>query len=205
MKVMLCSTSSPVKERWVNIIQQGEEEVTQVSSVPALVSMISQQGADLVILHNLCASPDTVDELTRMFPACKFLLLSNHHDDQEGIAYLKSGVSGYASTYIKAERLNEAIKIIFEGGVWVGQKLMQKIITENKHRMMENLTISQKIQDELTDRENEVAELVAQGISNKEIARKLDISERTVKSHLNSIYNKTGVRSRLQLAITARK
>lgn len=205
MKIILCSTSVPVKERWADIIGQTDNEIIQASSVPALVSLISQENADLVIMHNLCVSPDSAVELVNMFPSCKFLLLSNRHDDQEGVAYLRAGVSGYASTYIQPERLRRAIKIVTEGGVWVGQKLMHLIIAENKTGVSDDAQISEKIQGQLTHREIEVAELVAQGISNKEIANQLDITERTVKSHLNSIYNKTGVQSRLQLAINARK
>jgi DNA-binding NarL/FixJ family response regulator len=190
-----------VKERWANIIGQTDNEVIQTSSVPALVTLISHENADLVIMHNLCVSPESAVELINMFPASKFLLLSNRHDDQEGVAYLRAGVSGYASTYIQSERLKQAIKIIFEGGVWVGQKLMHLIIAENKTGVSDDLKLTEKIQDQLTHREIEVAELVAQGISNKEIANQLDITERTVKAHLNSIYNKTGIQGRLHLAL----
>ncbi len=205
MKVILCSSNTSVRERWDAIMEKNNHELFHTASVPALISLISQKDADLVLLHNLCTTPETLRELIGMFPTCKFMLLTNQHDDSEGIAYLRAGVVGYASTYIQPERLMQAIKIIFEGGVWIGQQLMQKMIADRHAASIETDSSGTTDLKELTDRENEVAQLIAQGISNKAIARKLDITERTVKAHLNTIYRKTHIKGRLQLALKMRK
>lgn len=205
MKVILCSTNSTVKARWHQIIENSEHQLFETASIPALITLISREKADLVLMHNLCAPPETAGELVKMFPGCKFMLLSNQHDDEEGIAYLRAGVSGFASTYIRPERLLEAIKIIVEGGVWVGQRLMEKMIADRFSASTDVDADVHKVIDDLTDREKEVAQLIASGVSNKEIASQLDITERTVKAHLNTIYKKTNTSGRLQLALLIRK
>jgi DNA-binding NarL/FixJ family response regulator len=84
------------------------------------------------------------------------------------------------------------------GQVWVGAPIMDRLIqriqpTENDAKTA--------LLEKLTDREREIAELIGQGLGNKMIARQLDISERTVKAHLSAIFQKTGVKDRLQLAL----
>lgn len=204
MKILLCSTDATVKARWRQIIEDSDHELFETASIPALITVVSKEKINLVLMQNLCAPPETAGELVKMFPGCKFMLLSNQHDDIEGIAYLKVGVSGFASTYIRPERLLEAIKIIVEGGVWIGQRLMEKMIADRYAISSNPDSASHRVIDSLTKRENEVAQLIAQGISNKEIASKLDITERTVKAHLNTIYKKTNTDGRLQLALLMR-
>ena len=112
------------------------------------------------------------------------------------------GIVGYGNTYISAERLAEAVHVIASGGVWLGQKVIQQLILEVHNK-------SQEIDEEaskarlsvLTRTEGRVADLVARGGTNLEIAADLGISERTVKAHLTSIYEKLHVGNRLSLAL----
>jgi DNA-binding NarL/FixJ family response regulator len=98
--------------------------------------------------------------------------------------------------------MNEAVRLIFGGSVWVGQQLMQRLIKETKlETENEGISDDKKILEGLTNREREITKLVAQGKTNLEIAYELVISERTVKSHLSSIFPKLGVSSRLNLAL----
>jgi two-component system, NarL family, nitrate/nitrite response regulator NarL len=100
-------------------------------------------------------------------------------------------------------RFQEALRSISNGSVWVGQKIMQRLIAEVHARMNENKAQSQERPGfgSLTSREKQIAGLVAKGKSNLEIAVALKITERTVKAHLTSVYEKTGTGNRLSLAL----
>jgi DNA-binding NarL/FixJ family response regulator len=145
---------------------------------------------------------DTFSEIRELHPSGKFFLLSDRPNEEEGLTFLKSGIVGYANTYISQGRLGEAVRVISNGGIWLGQKVMQRLIAETYARAKEKAasTSEQRLAG-LTPRERAVAELVAQGQSNLEIAYHLNITERTVKAHLTSIYQKTGTGSRLSLAL----
>jgi DNA-binding NarL/FixJ family response regulator len=135
-------------------------------------------------------------------PSSRFFLLSDRPSEEEGLAFLKLGIVGYGNTYISRGRLAEAVRVILNGGVWLGQKVMQGLIREMYVKVGEKSPsdAKQKLLG-LTRRERAVAELVAKGQSNLEIAYQLKITERTVKAHLTSIYEKTGTGSRLNLAL----
>jgi DNA-binding NarL/FixJ family response regulator len=94
------------------------------------------------------------------------------------------------------------VRVISDGSVWLGQKVIQQLILESYSRTKEQTTpgAGQKLAG-LTPAEHKVAELVARGQSNLEIAYHLKITERTVKAHLTSIYEKTKTGSRLSLAM----
>ena len=109
---------------------------------------------------------------------------------------------GYGNTYISLARLVEAVRVISGGAVWLGQKVIQQLILESYSKAKEQVApgSGQRLAG-LTPAEHKVAELVAQGQSNLEIAFNLKITERTVKAHLTSIYEKTKTGSRLSLAL----
>ena len=134
-------------------------------------------------------------------PLCRIFLLSDRPDEEEGIAYLKQGIVGYANTYISPARLVEAIRVVLSGSVWVGQAIMQRLIRETVAMASVHTKLSPLRLEALTPREHEIAEMVSKGQSNLEIAYNLNISERTVKAHLSSIYAKTGAGNRLNLAL----
>jgi DNA-binding NarL/FixJ family response regulator len=131
----------------------------------------------------------------------KIFLLADRPDDEDGLTFLKMGIVGYANTYSSPGRINEAVRLIFGGSVWVGQQMMQRLIHETRLQSTENSSYDNKLLEELTNREREIAELVALGKTNLEIGTELEITERTVKSHLGSVFSKLNVTSRLNLAL----
>ena len=118
--------------------------------------------------------------------------------DDEGIQLLKAGARAYCNRFIAPPLLQRISEIVATGEVWLGASIMQRLIrglAEPQSRRPDNPLI------ELTDRERDIAVRVSRGASNKTIARDLDITERTVKAHLTSIFGKTGAKDRLQLAL----
>ncbi len=201
MEIILCCSSDQVKDRWTNVM--GTRYALEIiSSLEGLAKVIRPNDERLVIFHRDLVPEDKENLFATLTSRIKIFLLSDRPDDDEGLAFLKLGIVGYANTYSSPGRVNEAVRLIFGGSVWVGQQVMQRLIHETRvNPGQENLSYDKKILVDLTKREREIAELVAQGKTNLEIAYELGITERTVKSHLSSVFTKLGVSSRLNLAL----
>ena len=201
MTILLCSANRAVIKRW-NDLLSGQYPLEQASSLGELQRRCTGKQFDLILLHRSLVDMAGFSQLRRLTPLSKFFLLSDMPNEEEGIAFLKLGIAGYGNTYISAGRLAEAVRVISTGGVWLGQKVIQQLILETASRAKGQATPEddQKLAN-LTRRERKVAERVARGQSNLEIAAELNITERTVKAHLTSIYEKTKTGSRLNLAL----
>jgi two-component system nitrate/nitrite response regulator NarL len=202
MAILLCSANETVIKRWEDLLKD-KFDLDQANTVAELKSCCTAaNNCELILLHRSLIDTQTFAEIQRAFPTSRMFLMSDKPDVEEGLTFLKLGIVGYANTYISADRLNEAVRVIISGAVWLGQKVMQRLILDSYARAKEQaVSISEKKLSSLTKREREIANLVAQGQSNLEIAFNLDITERTVKAHLSSIYEKTKTGSRLNLAL----
>jgi DNA-binding NarL/FixJ family response regulator len=121
---------------------------------------------------------------------------------QEGDAFnlLKSGVQGYCHVEAASEQLREIALVVEHGGLWMPPELMQRFLSVSMRVLPAAAPVHPQLND-LTSRELMVAEQVARGASNREISMALNISERTVKAHLTAIFDKLGLRDRVQLAL----
>ena len=201
MVILLSSANDSVIERWTGLLKD-KYDLDQANSLSKLKSCCTDKKFAIILLHRPLVDPDTFVEIRRLNPLCRIFLLSDTPNEEEGLTFLKLGIVGYANTYISAERLAEAARIVSSGAVWLGQKVMRRLILDSYARAKEKeASNSGKILETLTNREREIANLVSQGQSNLEIAANLDIAERTVKAHLSSIYEKTKTGSRLNLAL----
>lgn len=201
MKILLCSASDLVMKRWKDLLAE-KYGLDNAGTLSELKSCCTDKSFDLILIHRPLIDTDTFIDIRRACPLSRIFLLSDQPNEDEGLDFLKLGIVGYANTYISAERLNEAVRVITGGAVWLGQKVMQRLILDSYARAKEKaVSDSGKKLGSLTKREREIANLIAQGQSNLEIAANLNITERTVKAHLSSIYEKTGTGSRLNLAL----
>jgi two-component system, NarL family, nitrate/nitrite response regulator NarL len=201
MPILLCSMSSEVRNRWQDLLV--DKNVLHVDTVFDLKRLSFGNDVSLILLHSSMVTIETMVEIRQAAPLCKIFLFSDRPDEDEGFVYLKQGIIGYANTYISPTRMNEAIRVVLSGSVWVGQAVMQRLIRETvaKAEQIAATKASHHKLESLTPREHEIAEMVAKGQSNLEIAYNLNIAERTVKAHLSSIYAKTGAGNRLNLAL----
>lgn len=120
-------------------------------------------------------------------------------DQNAALAALAIGARGYCHALATPEMLRDVAAAVEHGGLWIGPELMTRLIQGLPGRVA--TPARNPDMAGLTERERETAQLVAHGLSNKEIARRLDITERTVKAHLSAIFAKLGLRDRLQLAL----
>lgn len=130
------------------------------------------------------------------------VVLSDMPGDEEAEACFAAAARGYANTHSVPALLGQIADVVTQGGLWIGESLMQRLL-RGVARIPPPAPIAQSgaWDESLTEREREVAQVVAAGASNKEIARELGITERTVKAHVGAVLDKLGVRDRLQLAL----
>lgn len=134
------------------------------------------------------------------------VVLSYSPDDREALRSLDLGARGYVHTLAAPEVLKQVALVVTNQGVWVGQELLAKVLGGSFKTLQQRAeggdTFNTAQLEGLTDRERGVALAVVRGATNKEVARQLGITERTVKAHLSAIFKKLAVRDRLQLILT---
>lgn len=202
MALLLCSFNEAVRQRW-HLLLSKEYALYQASTLNELKKMISCDDIDMLLLHRSMVDEKMIGQICLIKPSRKIFVLSDRPSDEEGLALLKLGIIGYANTYISPVRFSESVRVASSGSVWIGQKVMQRLIRETLSVKGDDSSLSDGVDEfeTLTKRERQIADLVADGQSNLEIAAHLHISERTVKAHLSSVYSKTGSANRLNLAL----
>lgn len=134
----------------------------------------------------------------------KVIAMTRDESPEQARRAIATGASGYVHYLAVPSLLQQVAQAVKEGGMWLGADLMRQLMTlavQVPPAPVLAKTVNPKLAL-LTPRELAVAEAVAAGKTNKEAARLLDITERTVKAHLGAVFEKLGVRDRLQLALT---
>ena len=129
------------------------------------------------------------------------VLLADEPTQDDAMAALAAGAVGYCNGHAAPDVLRQVARVVENGGIWVGQGLMQRLLSATARLLPEKTGGEQAWRSSLTPREQETALLLAKGSSNKEIARALDITERTGKAHVGAMLEKLGARDRLQLSL----
>lgn len=197
MKHHFITTDGSMKARWLE-------------AFPEASSTSAEQGSGTIgpgdvawLVTTIDDWPLRVGELARRGAAV--VVLSYSADDQEALLAFEQGARGYAHTLAAPEVLEQVALVVTNQGIWAGQALLSKVLGGSfqalQQRRAGEPTLSAPLLAQLTERERAVALAVARGASNKEIARQLDIGERTVKAHLSAIFKKLAVRDRLQLIL----
>lgn len=164
---------------------------------------------DLVLMDIRMPEMDGVEAskiIKKRFPKIKILLLTTFDDEELIINAVSSGVSGYVFKDIEKEKLLQSIEDCIKGTFIMPSKVAQVLashIPEMKTEASINTESAKKL--DLTERETEIAVMISQGFSNRQIASALYISDGTVKNYVSSIYSKTGMRDRTKLALYLKK
>jgi len=129
----------------------------------------------------------------------RLIVASPRPNDEEGTQAIGAGACGYCHGYAPVATLAHVLEAADSGAVWMGQSLLSRLLRLVEERAPDSGTGWES--NLLTEREQVVARRAASGESNAEIADALGITERTVKAHLSSVFDKLGVADRLQLAL----
>ena len=202
--IVLASTESALLERWATAVPAGEG--APAPGRAELESLLAKPGPQLLLLDlELAALGGVVgaSELIGQHPGARVVVLSRAPSEDEGISVLRCGARGYCNAYIDPRLLEKVISTVQAGEVWAGRKLIDRLVEliASNAVLQPRPNFDHAAFDGLTPREREIAVLVGEGVSNKVIARRLDITERTVKAHLGAVFAKLGLPGRLQLAL----
>lgn len=133
----------------------------------------------------------------------KIILLTGSITTQQIIEALQIGARGIVEKASVAGELTKAIRAVQTGDYWIGGERVANLVTKLRELTAKAAQVSERKTYGLTPRELEVVNSIVEGCSNKDIAKQFTISEETVKRHLSNIFDKTGVSTRLELALFA--
>lgn len=136
-------------------------------------------------------------------PRVKIILLTSTISTQEIIEALQIGARGIVLKDSVAGDLFQAMRAVMAGDYWIGGERVANLVAVLNNLMKQAAAVPEKKTYGLTPRELEVVTCIVEGCSNKDVARQFAISEETVKRHLSNIFDKTGVSTRLELALFA--
>lgn len=177
--------------RW----QQAFPEAQLLHSIDELPSL---SPADVVWLLLNKSEPSLLTTCTAK--AARVVALTTQENPLEAQQALASGACGYLHYLATAAVLEQVSQVVQHNGLWIGADLMRQLVLGSARHLPPAPASTTVLQD-LTPRERDVAESVAAGKTNKEVARDLAITERTVKAHLSAAFEKLGVRDRLHLVL----
>jgi DNA-binding NarL/FixJ family response regulator len=186
------------------IVGEAENGKIAIARVEQLYNTPEQP--DLILMDVRMPVMDgvaAIKKLSEQFSSISVLVLSTFDDDEYITQAMQFGAKGYLLKDTALEEIANAIRTAIKGYTQLGPGLFQKFLTtSSQHYYPRSQELSTTLQA-LSPREKEVLSLIAQGASNKEIAQKLYIAERTVKAHVTSILSQLNLRDRTQAAILA--
>jgi DNA-binding NarL/FixJ family response regulator len=175
-------------------------DVVEASSAEEALERVREQPPDVIFLDVRMPRRDGLWALERLreeSPATPVLMLSTYDDGEYIHAALKQGAAGYVLKEASVKQVAEAIATAVEGrGVYLHPVAAQRLLDDRRTTL---------VAERLTERERDVLALLVDGATNEEIASRLFVTEKTVKTHLSSVFRKLGVANRTQAAMKALK
>jgi len=183
----------------IEIVGEAENGQIAINLVKKLQPNVILMDVRMPIMDGVAATK----EINQHFPHTKVLILTTFDDDEYIKAGLQNGAMGYLLKDTPSEELAVAIRAVDKGYSQLGPGIVKKLVTQFPPTLPQPVLTVPPNLTELTPREKEVLRLIAIGDNNREIAKKLYISEGTVKNHVTNILNRLNLRDRTQAAILA--
>jgi len=182
---------------------QPDIEVVGEAADGAQAAQLAQElRPDVVLLDLVMPGTDGVTAIELMAEAAvesKVLIVTSFGEHRTVVPAIRAGARGYVSKEVEPSALAAAIRAVAAGHVLLGPEVAAALLSGNASQTTEGAGAD----PQLTAREREVLDLIARGRSNREIARALTVSEKTVKTHVSSVLMKLGVADRTQAALWA--
>lgn len=220
IKILLADDHTLFRQGLQRIFALEEDMVIagEAGDGEAVVELAQSLHPDVVIMDINMPKLNGVEAtraIKRRYPEIKILILSIHDDEEYVFETIRAGANGYLLKDVEAEMLVDAIRKMVEGASFVHPRITTKLLEEFKRLSQQATEMPESGFPEgeaglalpftLTQRENEILKLMAEGKSNRSIGETLFISEKTVKNHVSSILCKMGVEDRTQAVIMAAK
>jgi len=200
---VLIADDHPLVREALRQALDGEEDmevVAEAADGEEAVKLASELRPDAAVMDIVMPRLNGIEatrKIKQTAPDIAILILTAYDDDEYVLGLLEAGAAGYLLKSARGRDLAGAIRAIKSGESVLHPKIIAKLLK----RAMVALAEEHKTSDLLSERESEILKLVALGMSNKEIADKLFLSERTIKGHLTNIFNKLNVASRSEAIV----
>jgi DNA-binding NarL/FixJ family response regulator len=157
---------------------------------------------DVVLMDIRMPNLDGIEAI-RQLPTHRVLVLTTFGLDEYIVEALRAGASGFLTKDVPAEELVRAVRVIAAGDALLTPAITRQLLDRVARRLPASVWQGPELLAELTEREREVLELLARGMSNAEIANALIVGEATVKTHVSNVLMKLGLRDRVQAVVLA--
>lgn len=204
IRVVVADDQTVVREGLVLLLGllPGTEVVASAADGAEAVRLVAEHAPDVVLMDLRMPRMEGVEAtrlITRNDPGTGVVVLTTYSDDASVLDALRAGARGYLTKDADAQEIARALAAVRDGATSLGPAAQERLVAaavaaEPPARPRAVAALP----DGLTAREGEVLALIAEGRSNAEIARRLTIGESTVKTHINNLFAKTGVRDRAQ-------
>lgn len=180
--------------------QEKDISITRrIAGEKEVLELIDSAGTDILFIDSSAVNINYLKIIKKIDDANSSLgliVLFNYYDMDLFVNAISSGIDGCLNMNSGFSDLIQALRTVNDGGIWADNEVMT---TALKGFIKKNDKSLKTLSASLTNRELEIAELLLQGLSNKAIAKKLYISEKTVKTHTSHIFKKLGIKHRYEL------
>ena len=210
IKVLIADDQELIRES-LKIVLNTHDDIQVIDTAGdgfAVLDSIKRNMPDVILMDIRMPRMDGVyctKTIKELYPDIKIIILTTFDDDEFVFSALKFGASGYLLKGVSMEGLYQAIKTVISGGAMINPDIATKVFRLFSKMANTNYAISVNDNNvnNLSNAEWKIIQQVGFGLSNKEIAQKLYLSEGTVRNYLSSILSKLELRDRTQLAIWA--
>jgi DNA-binding NarL/FixJ family response regulator len=204
------------KEKDINLVSTiiiKNPKIEEEQNTASEKQMIKQQ-PDICLLEQSVLRDSAAIDLKKMldyrniFPNMKTIIIGIRFNEENVVAMIQGGVRGFFRFALSDEQFIKCIRMVAKGNIWLEAKLITPVIDEFVKEFMKRRDLLQPLTDLsseklkiLSPREMDILELISHSMTNEEIADKLFISPKTVKTHLRNIFQKSGIRNRVEAAL----
>jgi DNA-binding NarL/FixJ family response regulator len=205
LRVMLVDDHDLFRTGLRNLLEeQGVQIVAEASEGATALSLVQELAPDVVVMDLNMPGMNGIDatrEIARLAPLTRVVVLTISDQDEDVMDAILSGACGYLLKDSSIEDLMQGIRAASVGEALISPHIAAKVLQRVRATGIQKDDVVSR--PELTDRENQVLRLIANGKDNAEIAKELHISPKTVKNHISNILMKLQIENRIQAAVYA--
>jgi two-component system NarL family response regulator len=179
-------------EKDLEVVGQGWDE-------DQIAEILTREKPQLLVFDYEALGPNSegiISRLRRVAPKTRILVMATRSGDETAERVLRAGASGLVAKQLDLDTLLRAIRAVAAGEIWANRRTTASTLAH-----LTDSSAGPSPEGQLTKREQQIVDGVTRGLRNKEIGRQLNISEKTVKSHLSNIFLKLGLEGRIALAL----